>query len=329
MQWPSRARIYGGGRGLEAVQASVALIARTIAGFEPVTVLASPGQRASAAAALGPGIEIWDIPADDLWCRDSGPVFVISADGGSAVSDLGFNGWGGRQAHDHDSRIARRVADRLQLPVFASGITGEGGGVEVDGDGTALAHESSWINSNRNSQGKPETGRLLLGALGAERMIWAPGLKGADITDFHIDALARFVKPGQVVIQLGKSPDRGGPWSIAAFETLAVLKSARDARGRALDIVVIPEPLRIRSRARDFVSSYANYYVCNGAVISPEFGDDRADAEAREILRALYPGRQVVTLNIDPLAEAGGGIHCATREMPAHCGKPEAVNPRR
>ncbi len=316
MQWPSRGRLYGGQQGLDAVQAKIVLIARAIAVHETVVVLASPNQVEAAAKALGAGIAVWPIPTDDLWCRDTGPTFVVSSDGGVAVSDLGFNGWGGRQSHADDSRIAQRVADRLGLAVFTSGLAGEAGGVEVDGAGTAIAHESSWINGNRNRQAKPEIERLLLAALGAERMIWAPGIKGADITDYHIDALARFVKPGQIVIQLGKAPDRSDRWSVAAFETYTVLKTARDAKGRMLDIVVIPEPKRIRSRAKDFVASYVNYYVCNGAVIGAEFGDDTADANAQAILRTLYPERQIVSLNVDPIGEAGGGIHCATQQKP-------------
>lgn len=316
MQWPSRAKIYGGSRGLEAVRGRIALIAKAIAQFEPVVVLARNEQSDAAAKALGSGIAVWSIPTEDLWCRDSGPTFVVSGDGRIAVSDLGFNGWGGKQGHADDGWIAKRVADRLKLPVFANGIAGEAGGVEIDGAGTALAHESSWINGNRNTQSKADIERLLLDALGAERIIWAPGIKGADITDYHIDALARFVKPGQVVIQLGNSPDRSDPWSVAAFETYGILKSARDAKGRALDIVVIPEPVHMRVRSKDFVSSYVNYYVCNGGVVGAEFGDDTADAAARAVLQALYPGRQVVSLNVDPIGEAGGGIHCATQQKP-------------
>jgi agmatine deiminase len=316
MQWPSGTSIYGGRKELEAVRSAIALIARSIARFEPVVVLAGPDHTEPAAKALGSGIAVWPNPTDDLWCRDAGPTFVVAKDGRMAVSDLGFNGWGRKQRHADDRLIATRVASDLKLPLLANGIVGEAGGVEVDGAGTALAHESSWINKNRNTQSKGEIERLLLDALGAEKMIWAPGIKGADITDYHIDALARLVKPGQVVIQLGKSPDRSDPWSVAAFETYKILKSARDAKGLALDIVVIPEPARIRSRSKTFVASYVNYYVCNGAVISAEFGDDTADAEAQSNLRKLYPGREVVSLNVDPIGEAGGGIHCTTQQKP-------------
>lgn len=318
MQWPSRARIYGGGKGLENVRSRIVSIARTIARFEPVVVLARPEQASEAASALGPKIDVWPIPTEDLWCRDSGPTFVRDGNGKLAVSELNFNGWGGKQAHAEDGRIARRVAEKLGLPVIDSGVVGEAGGVEVDGAGTAMAHESCWINANRNALSRVEIERRLLAALGCEKMIWAPGVKGADITDYHIDALARFVRPGLAVIQLGDSVDRSDPWSVSAFQTYDILKQARDAAGRKLEIVVLPEPdpYEIRSEAEDFVSSYVNYYVCNGAVIGAEFGDDAADEKARSILKQLYPAREIVSLDVDPIGEAGGGIHCATQQQP-------------
>ena len=319
MQWPARPGIYGGKRALEAVRTSIARIANAIAEFEPVVMLARPEHMEGARKNLAARLELWPIETEDLWCRDSGPTFLRSATGELAVSELNFNGWGGKQGHQDDGRIAKRVAARLGLPVFNNGVVGEGGGVESDGAGTLLAHESSWVNHNRNLQSKPEIERLLLDALGGEHMIWAPGVKSADITDYHIDALARFVTPGQVLIQLPKQIDRQDPWSVSAFETYEILKTARNANGRKLDIVVMQEPDldRIRSKSRNFVSSYVNYYVCNGGVIAAEFGDAGADAEALHVLQQLYPGRKVVSLNLDPIGEAGGGIHCATQQQPA------------
>ena len=316
MQWPARKSLYGSQHKLDEVRSRVALIAKSIAAFEPVVVLARAEQSEAGGKVLGNGIEVWPIETEDLWCRDSGPTFVRSASGKLAISELNFSGWGHKQVHADDGQIAKRVAERLGLPVLDNGIVGEGGGIEVDGAGTVLAHESCWVNDNRNKSNKADVERRILDALGAEKMIWAPGIKGADITDYHIDAVARFVKPGQVVIQLAKSVDRSDPWSVAAFETYEVLKTAKDAQGRKLDIVVIHDPVGIRSKSDDFVSSYVNYYVCNGAVIGAEFGDDNADAEAKAILERLYPGRKVVSLNIDPIGEAGGGIHCSTQQQP-------------
>lgn len=218
--------------------------------------------------------------------------------------------------HPNDGKIAAKVAERLGLPVFDAGLVGEAGGVESDGQGTLIAHESSWINPNRNKGNKAEVERLLLEAMGAQKVIWAPGIIGADIADYHIDAFARFAEPGVVLIQMGDAVDPDDPWSRAAFETHDILANATDAAGRKLDIVALPEPYDNRATADDLVASYVNYYVCNGAVICAEFGDKAADSEAVATLADLYPGRQIVALNVDDLGELGGGIHCATHEQP-------------
>lgn len=316
MQWPSSLEVYGDKKTLTEVQASIVDIANAIQKFEPAVIMASPDQIELAKPNFEKNVEFWPFQTQDLWCRDSGPSFVVNGKGEIAVSELNFNGWGNKQEHGDDAKLARCAAEKLGLKVFDSRIVGEGGGVEADGDGTLLALASCWTNPNRNKDTQDEITRRLLESRGAKRMIWAPGVKGADITDFHIDALARFVKPGQVVIQLPDTPDSSDPWSVAAFETYDILKQASDAKGRKLDIVVIPDPIHIRSRNKDFVSSYVNYYVCNGAVISAQFGDDNADAKAEVILQQLYPDRKIITLDIDPIGESGGGIHCSTQQQP-------------
>jgi agmatine deiminase len=315
MQWPVSIDVYDA-PSLRAVQANIALIANTISQFEPVAMLAKGAAAKAARAQLGTAVELWDIPTDDLWCRDSGPTFVKNSKGALAVAHIQFNGWGNKQPHQRDSKIAAAVARRLGLPLLATGLVGEQGGIEHDGAGTLLAHASCWVNPNRNTENAVNIGDLLNEALGGKKMIWAPGIKGADITDYHIDALARFVSPGRVLIQLPLKPDPNDPWSIAAFETYDILKQATDARGRKLDIIVLPEPIDIRATSGDFVASYVNYYVCNGAIISAEFGDRAADDKARSILASLYPGRKIISLNVDALGESGGGIHCATQQQP-------------
>ncbi len=316
MQWPAIRSIYGSQDDLDVVREKIALIANSIGRFEPVVLLARPEQAEDAKAWVKNDVEVWPLPVQDLWCRDAGPTFVVNAEGELALSELGFNGWGGKQEHEDDSQVAGRVAEKLGLKIFDNGIKGEGGGVETDGAGTLLAHASSWVNPNRNAGTQDEVEKLLLDALGAEMIIWAPGVAGADITDFHIDALARYVKPGQVMIQLPRKIISGDPWSASAYETYEILKKVTDADGRKLDIVVVPEPVNIRSRAAEFVNSYANYYVFNGAVICANFGDDKVDEEVVRIMGQLYPGREIISLNTDAIGEAGGGIHCATQQQP-------------
>ncbi|MGI9410846.1 MAG: agmatine deiminase family protein [Hyphomicrobiaceae bacterium] len=316
MQWPVNQQIHPDNAFLDVLQDSVAEVANTISEFEPVVMLMDPKYQKSSQRKLGRKIEVLDIPTDDLWCRDAGPLFITNAKGEIAVAHFKFNGWGNKQSHVNDGQIARRVAKRLGIPLIDSGLVGEAGGVETDGDGTLIAHESCWVNTNRNTEDRSTIEKRLKSALGVTKMIWAPGIKGADITDYHIDALARFVRPGVVVIQLPDKPDKSDPWSIAAFETLKILRNATDAKKRPLEILTLPEPHNTRVTTPDFVASYVNYYVCNGAVIAAQFGDRKADAEAKATLKRLYPEREVIMLDVDPIGETGGGIHCATQQQP-------------
>ena len=312
MQWPVNRRVHPDPVFLDMAQQTIADIANAISEFEPVTMLSAAENHAGAKAKLSEKVELWDIPTEDLWCRDAGPIFVVDGAGGLAISHVQFNGWGEKQVNARDSLIAERVAERLGLQLLPTGLRGEAGGVEQDGHGLLIAHESSWVNDNRNpGLSRDEIERRLLTAYGADRMIWSPGVWGEDITDYHIDSLARFSGPGRVLINLPDDPDLEDPFHFAAVETHDALVAS------GLDVEVIPEPVIRRVNSIDFVASYANYYVCNGAVIAAEFGDPETDEIAREALARRYPRWEIVTLNVDPLGEMGGGIHCATQQLPA------------
>ncbi len=148
-------------------------------------------------------------------------------------------------------------------------------------------------------------------------MIWVDGLAGKDITDGHIDTLARFVDPSTIVVDKPAFNDPADPWVAVAERTKQQVQDARTKTGSPYRVVEITQPKRIRGTGNEFLSTYMNYYVCNGAVIAPEFGDRAADAAARKVLAGLFPKREIVLRNIDALAAGGGGIHCATQHQPA------------
>ncbi len=312
MQWPVNRSVYPEKAFLDILQQTIADIANTIVEFEPVTLLAAREDHAGARRLLSAGVELWDIPTEDLWCRDSGPLFARQPDGKLAVSHIQFNGWGGKQVHRRDGKVAVEVANRLGIPIVKSSLKGEIGGVEHDGHDLLMAHESSWLNKNRNpGMSRDQIEKKLIKAYGAEQLIWSPGVLGKDITDYHIDSLARFTGPGRVLINLPDNPDLKDPFHLAALETHDRLVTAK------LDVEVIPEPVQRRVNSIEFVASYANYYVCNGGVVAAQFGDKETDTIARNTLKKHYRGRDVVMLNVDALGEVGGGIHCATQQLPA------------
>ncbi|MEZ0053563.1 agmatine deiminase [Mycobacterium sp. MAA66] len=306
------------GRSLLAeVRRDLATIAQTIAQFEPVTMLVRPADHAVARDLVGSTVELVEAPLDDLWMRDTGPVFV-TGNGVKAGVNFNFNGWGGKQDFDHDAQVADAVTAHAGVESLHTDLVLEGGGIEVDGDGTAIITESCVLNANRNpGRSKAEVETKLGRLLGVRKIIWLPGIAGKDITDGHTDFYARFARPGVVVAGLDTDPNSFDHDVTARH--LEILRAATDANGRRLDVVTLEAPGSIRPgyQSDDFAAGYINFYVCNGAVIAPEFGDPDTDGAARQQLEHLFPDRRVVQLNIDAIAAGGGGIHCTTQQEPA------------
>ncbi|MEW1699213.1 agmatine deiminase family protein [Streptomyces sp. NPDC093249] len=321
MSWPALTEVWE--EDLRYVRQDIAAIARAVGEYEAVVMMARPDQAAAAQRACGSQVEVIPLPVDDLWARDTVPVFV--EDGKQLVGiDFNFNGWGGKQAHADDTQVARRLLQKYGIPRERAPLVSEGGSFETDGEGTLLITESSIVNDNRNKgKTRDEIEDELIETLGVEKVVWLAGVRGEDITDAHVDSLVRFTAPGVVLLDQafpGSPPDS---WSRSADQARSVLEKATDARGRRFEIVDLPQPDldRITGEGDDFVSTYANFYVANDSVFMPQFGDRKADDRARSILREHFPGRDVVRVRIDTIASGGGGIHCATHDQP---GKPAA-----
>ncbi|MGW4632266.1 agmatine deiminase family protein [Nocardia sp. NPDC004415] len=300
------------------VQRNLATIATTIARYEPVAMLVRPTDQALAQSLIGTAnVELIPTDLDDLWMRDTGPVFVRSGNTRAGV-DFNFNGWGDKQQHRADAKVAQFVTARAGVETRHTDLVLEGGALEVDGEGTAIITESCVLNSNRNpGWSKRDVEEELDYLLGIEKVIWLPGIAGHDITDGHTDFYARFTGPGVVVAGLDNDPDSFD--HDVTRRHLDILRAATDARGRPLRVEVLAGPSTVRERFEndDFAAGYINFYVCNGAVIAPEFGDPAADGATAATLTRLFPGRDVVQINIDGIAAGGGGIHCTTQQEPA------------
>lgn len=303
---------------LREVQRNLADIASTIAEFEPVTMLARSSDMETARNLCSAQVKLMPAALDDLWMRDTGPVFVKGQRAPLAGVDFNFNGWGRKQVHAADARLAAHVLRAAGARPLHTSLVLEGGGIEVDGRGTAILTESCVLNDNRNpGVPKADVERQLKTLLGLRKIIWLPGVRGRDITDGHTDFYARFAEPGVVVAHLDTDPASYDHEVTRRHE--AILKAATDADGRRLQVVTIPgaESVRPAFESSSFAAGYVNFHVVNGGVIVPQFGDRTADDRARRTLQELFPQREVVALNIDGIAAGGGGIHCATQQEPA------------
>lgn len=303
---------------LPVARENLASIAKAIAAHEPVKMLVREEEYDIAARLCGPSVTLVVQPVDDLWMRDTGPVFVKNQASQAGAVGFNFNGWGGKQEHDDDAEVAGFIAETVKTQFIETDLVLEGGGIEVDGEGTAIITESCVLNANRNpGVSKAECEQELSRLLGIRKVIWLPGIVGMDITDGHTDFYARFATPGVVVAGLDLDPDSYD--HAVTKRHLEILRQSTDVNGKKLDVVVLKGPSTVRSKYenKEFAAGYINFYVCNDAVIAPEFGDRKADDNARDALRDLFPGRDIIQLNIDGIAAGGGGIHCTTQQQPA------------
>ncbi len=314
MAWPSRAESWPGG--LETATAAHAELARTIAAFEPVTMLCNPEDAVDSSLACGAGIQVLPLEIGESWLRDAGPTFLVNETGGVAGIHWRF-GHQRDAAGGADASIGRRILEHLALPIYEAPLALAGGAYSVDGEGTVLVTEQCLLDHRRNpGLNRDEIEERLKSGTGATTVIWLGGGCQDDGSGGHVDEIACFVAPG-VVLALTTDDPLDGNFP-ALQDNLDRLTKARDARGRALEVVTVRQPAR---RPRDAGSgrlnlSYTNLYLANGAVILPGFGD-AADQEARKTLRKLFPRREVVQLPAQDLAAAATGLHRLTLHQPA------------
>ncbi|MEL7552974.1 agmatine deiminase family protein [Pseudomonas protegens] len=320
MVWPHNRGLWESvwGVTLAEVQADFARVANAIAGFEPVKLVVDPAALDSARRLCGANVELVPQAVDDSWCRDSGPSFICHPQQGLAGVSWRFNAWGGKSEHSLDRSLARRLLDQLGLPCFGTPLANEGGAIHVDGEGTLITTESVLLNPNRNpGLGKAEIEAIFQRLLGVQKIIWLPGDPDhvtGDMTDGHVDGICAFARPG--VLLVDATHDRGSVYAEVVRENRRALELARDARGRAFELIELFEAsAAVDHRAEVFCASYTNFYLANGAVIMPAYGI-AADQQAAQVLARAFPDRQVVPVRINHLAHGGGGVHCITQQQP-------------
>jgi agmatine deiminase len=316
MAWPHVTGPAGWNGRVQEAQAEIAGIAKAIARFERVVMVAHPTKVADARAQCGPTVEVTAYDIWDCWTRDNGPVFSVNTSRTAMIGvDFVFNGWG-KYPYGNDDNLPTGACDHLDVPRKPVGMVLEGGSVIQDGQGTLITTEECLLNPNRNpTMSKAQIESVLLESYGAEKVIWLPyGLDGDYDTDGHVDLCASYVGPAKLLILT--QPGTGSPNEQRMAANKAVLQASTDARGRSFELVEIHDQPRWTESGRDvLIFSYTNHYPVNGGVIVPLAGVP-ADHTALSLIGSLYPGREVVGTPARTLAWNGGQIHCVTQQIP-------------
>ena len=261
---------------------------------------------------------------NDVWIRDNGPIFVRNATGNLVVQDWGFNGWGGKFNSTKCNPIPTSVATDLGLTVLNlnSIMTNEGGAIELDGNGVLMATKSSIIsqsptNSVRNAgMTQAQAEAIFTQYLGVTKFIWLNGgFSTDDVTDMHIDGIAKFVGSSKIVTMNNANLLA---WGLTQTD-INTLYAATNANNQAYTFIHLPLTQNNVSTTSGtnlgYKGCYINYYVANGRVLVPNYNDPN-DAVANAAIQALYPGRTVVGIDVRNLYENGGMVHCVTQQQP-------------
>lgn len=327
LSWPVDDPRHWGGAKRDLMWAKFAEIAAAISRFEvvrinvPEAAHAAVGEACRRAGAEGERVELFDHPHNDVWCRDHGPLFVKHGGSGEvAVTDWGFNAWGGKfPPWDQDDAIPRRIAAALGMESFDGGMILEGGAIEINGTGQLLTTEAVLLNANRNPElPRTEVEQRLRDGLGVGEILWlAQGIAGDD-TDGHIDDLVRFADERTLLACVERSHNSPNQPILAA--NLARLKSFLDPHGRPFEVLEIPLPQACEVpgwRLPLLPASYVNFLIVNGAVLMPTFRQGRNDGRALGMLREVFSGREVLGIDCLDLVEEGGSLHCISQQQPA------------
>lgn len=328
LAWPCRRTLFGSL--LEAAKAEWAQVVRAIADFEPVTVLARPGDEDEVLSRCGGAVDVFVTPMDDSWIRDNGPIFVRDGHGRVAMAHFGFDGWNHEfEPFDRDADVPRRLAEAWGVRRYQAPFVLEGGAFNTDGCGTILTTEQCLLFGRNPGLTRGQNEELLRSWLGARKVIWLPyGLledTGRHTTNGHVDDVAQFIGAGRVLAQTCAEDN---PNFARLQANLEVLREATDADGRRLEVLevpVLPYVQGLGSGLQDaqgpgadhlMPAPFVNLVFVNGGVLLPAV-DIEGGAEVRERLRVLCPDREIVDLPVELSAFGGGGIGCITQHIPA------------
>jgi agmatine deiminase len=263
-------------------------------------------------------IGLFEVPTNDTWARDFGPITVFEA-AKPVLLDFGFNGWGLKFRSDLDNRISRRLA---ALGAFGPsrldtlGLILEGGSIESDGRGTVLTTSECLLSPNRNPHlSRSDVEEFLRREFGANRVLWLEhGRIAGDDTDSHIDTLARLC-PGDAIAYTA-CDDPSDPHYRPLAAMAEQLRAFRTADGGPYRLFALPWPEAVHDEdGRRLPATYANFLVINEAVLVPLYGSP-TDPAALEILGRAFPGRRITGIDCRPLLTGNGSLHCITMQLP-------------
>lgn len=272
-------------------------------------------------------ITLLEVPYNDTWTRDYGPISVVRGERLRAL-DFGFNGWGLKFASDKDNLVNLHLAEMFViLPDTYRNERDyelEGGSIDTDGRGTILTTTRCLCSPNRNGgKSKQEINEILRDRLGAEHVLWLDyGALAGDDTDSHIDTLCRMAPDNTILFTGCRNVD--DPHFEELLKMRAQLTMFRTPEGDPYNLVELPLPDPIYDENGDRLpASYANYLVTPDKIFMPVYNQPQNDTLACHSVKIAFPEHEVIPVECLTLIKQHGSLHCATMQIPDNLFNPE------
>jgi agmatine/peptidylarginine deiminase len=309
-----------GEKEFEEVQTCFLQIANAISKREKLIVVCKNKKQISHLLKLFPeNIVFAEIDSNDSWARDHGGITIFKNEK-RIILDFNFNGWGLKFRADKDNLITSKLYD---MEIFSSecedenklGFVLEGGSIESDGLGTLLTTSSCLFSKNRNGElTEEEIINYLKNNLGAEKILMLNnGHLAGDDTDGHIDTLARFCNPKTIAYV--KCTDEKDEHYNALKAMEDELKEYTTIDDEKYELVPLPMPEPICYKGERLPATYANFLILNDMVLLPIY-KSKKDNEALEILKSVFPEREIIPIDCNILIRQHGSLHCVTMQYP-------------
>lgn len=318
LSWPHNPETWPGH--FEPVPETFQQFVSACAEIVTVRILVAPHVMDVARSLVGTiaNVDLIECPTNDCWIRDFGPTFVLDADSVVAV-DWRYNAWGGKYPPwDHDAAAAPKIAEWARVPCESSQLGCEGGALETDGLGRLITTPDCLITDTRNPGWDQERiANELHRRLGVHEILWLDGggLEGDD-TDGHIDQIARFVDPENIVCAVCDDPD--DPNHEVLESNYRQLRVWGRQTSPSVEVHRLPIPPKRSIEGQRVPESYCNFLIVGGKrVILPTFNHEESDQFAITLLSRLMPDFDIYPINASHLAWGLGAFHCASQQQPA------------
>lgn len=261
-----------------------------------------------------------NIPTNDTWTRDYGPITVQDSEGTFRLLDFKFNGWGLKFAADLDNQVVNKLSLLGHFPYPYEQHKDwvlEGGSIETDGHGTILTTSRCLLSINRNGvQTRQSIEHRLAQYLGARRVLWLEhGALEGDDTDSHIDTLARFA-PNDTILYV-KAYDTADSQFHELEAMEEQLRTFRTLDDRPYNLIGLPLPEVIYDDAgQRLPATYANFLITPAAVLMPTYDQPRLDRMAAQMLQIAFCDREIIPVDCRALIKQHGSLHCSTMQLP-------------